>query len=107
MPPSPNAPQSIDDLLALLAGVRECGWAEAIEEAIPGVGSISIAVVDAESGERLSICISFPSSTTSQSERNRIVTLLMAAARQVGAKFDDGFHSQREFATLSGGSAAA
>jgi DNA-binding IclR family transcriptional regulator len=107
VPPSPNAPQSIDHLVELLARVRECGWSEAIDEAIPGVGSISTAVVDAESGERLSMCISFPSSTTSQSERNRIVTQLVAAARQVGAKFDDGFHSQHEFARLSSGSAAA
>jgi IclR family transcriptional regulator, KDG regulon repressor len=106
-PPSPNTPQSIDDLLALLAEVRVRGWAEAIDEAIPGVGSISTAVVDVETGERLSMCISFPSSMISQSERNRIVTLLVAAARQVGAKFDDSFHSQLEFVRLSGGSAAA
>lgn len=107
VPPSPNAPQSIDDLIALLAEVRSRGWAEAFDEAIPGVGSISTAVVDGEAGERLSMCISFPSSTILPAERSRIVTLLVAAARQVGAKFDDSFHSQLEFVRLSGGSAAA
>lgn len=107
VPPSPNAPQMIDDLLTLLADVRLRGWSEAFDEAIPGVGSVSTAVVDGEAGERLSMCISFPSSTISQAEKNRIVTLLVAAARQVGAKFDDSFHSHLEFVRLSGGSAAA
>lgn len=107
IPPSPNSPQSIDDLIALLAEVRQRGWAEAFDEAIPGVGSISTAVSDAEAGERLSMCISFPSSTISQAEKNRIATLLVVAARQVGAKFDDSFHGQFEFVRLSGGSTAA
>ncbi len=36
-PPSPNAPQTIDDLLTALATVREKGWSQATDEILPGV----------------------------------------------------------------------
>ena len=48
-PPSPNAPQTIDDLLAALATVREKGWSQATDEILPGVESIAVCVDDRDS----------------------------------------------------------
>ena len=48
-PPSPNAPQTIGDLLAALATVREKGWSLATDESLPGVESIAVCVEDRES----------------------------------------------------------
>ena len=44
-PPSPNAPQSVEDLLAALAVVREKGWSRATDEK-SGAGFISRFLTD-------------------------------------------------------------
>jgi DNA-binding IclR family transcriptional regulator len=99
--PSPNAPQIIDDLLAALAMVREKGWSQATDESLPGVESLAVCVEDRESGERVSICISYSAAMISANEKSRIVTLLMRAGCEVGIKFDDEFWTAPRFAAFS------
>lgn len=100
-PPSPNAPQTIDDLLVALAVVREKGWARATGESLPGVESLAVCVQDRESGESVAICISYSAAMISANEKARIVTMLMRAGCEVGMKFDDEFWSAPRFAAFS------
>ena len=100
-PPSPNAPQTFEDLLAALAMVREKGWSQATDESLPGVESIAVCVEDRESGERISLCISYSAAMISANEKSRIVTLLMRAGCEVGMKFDDEHWAAPRFAAFS------
>lgn len=93
-PPSPRSPQSIDELLAALDLARRCGWAEANDEAIPGVGSVAVSVADPETGETIGFCVSYSASNMGAGEKNRIVNLLTAAARRIALRFDDRFFTQ-------------
>ena len=85
-PPSPNAPQTIDDLLAALAVVREKGWSQATDEACRASKSIAVCVQDHESGEQVAICISYSAAMISANEKPRIVTLLMRAGCELGTE---------------------
>ena len=98
-PPSPHAPQSIDDLLAALAVVRDKGWAQATDECLPGVESLAVSVRDRESGESVAICISYSAAMISANEKARIVTMLMRAGRDTAMKFDDEYWMAPRFAS--------
>ncbi|MBV9861801.1 MAG: IclR family transcriptional regulator [Alphaproteobacteria bacterium] len=88
-PRSPNSPADYAQLLAALSEVRRVGWCEAVDEAIPGVGSIAVAIGDPELGEQLSFCISYPAATVGAPERQRIIRLLTDAARSIGTRLKD------------------
>jgi DNA-binding IclR family transcriptional regulator len=90
-PPSPNAPASMKDLLARLAETRRNGWCEAIDEAIPSVHSIAVAVVDAAHDEALAFCVSFPAGQESELDVHRMVRMVTAAARRIAERVGDRF----------------
>lgn len=90
-PPSPAAPQDMEALLEALATVRRVGHCTAIDEAIPGVGSIAVSVADPERHETLGFCLSFPVAAVPGRERRRIRALLVGAARRIAARVDDPF----------------
>ncbi len=90
-PPSPNAPRGMTELLDRLAQLRRIGWCEAIDEAIPGVHSIAVAVEHAANAETLAFCLSFPDSHSSEIEQHRMVRMLTAAARRIAEKVGDQF----------------
>ena len=83
MPPSPTAPQSIDELLARLATVRRQGFAESHDESNRGVGAIAVAVGDPEHGEVVSLCIVYPASMIAPPERQSIIDALRAGAAEI------------------------
>ena len=105
-PPSPNAPQTLDELLSALAVVRDKGWSMATDESLPGVESIAVCVEDAEGGEQVALCISYSAAMISANEKTRIVALLMRAGRELGLKFDDAFWAAPRFAAPSWNEAA-
>lgn len=107
VPPSPSSPQDADELLRALDQPRRFGWAEAIDEAIPGVSSISVSVADPEIGETVGFCISYSASRTDEEERSRIITLLSAAAHSIARRFGDPFFAQHIQLIPGGGSVAA
>jgi DNA-binding IclR family transcriptional regulator len=84
-PPSPTAPQSMDELLARLATVRRLGFAESYDESNRGVGAIAVAVGDPERGEAVSLCIVYPASIIAPPERQSIVDALRAGAGEIAA----------------------
>jgi DNA-binding IclR family transcriptional regulator len=91
--PSANSPQSIDDLVGNLTQVRRRGWAEATDEAIPGVASIAVSVCDPKSREAIGFCISYPAANGGGEEKSRIIALLTAGAHRIALRFDDPFFS--------------
>lgn len=88
-PPSPNAPRSVPDLLQRLAQTRRNGWCEAIDEAIPSVHSIAVAVADAANVETLAFCLSFPVTQASEIELRRMVRMVTDAARRIAERIGD------------------
>ena len=96
VPPSPNAPPTLDELLVRLDQVRRIGWCEAIDEAIPGVGSVSVCVSDAANSETVAFCVSFPAHLVSELERRRLAAMLIEAAKGIALEVDDGFWTKPE-----------
>lgn len=90
-PPSKNSPQTVEELLGALEQVRQTGWCEAIDEGIPGVGSISVSIADIESQEAAAFCVSFPANVVPLSERRIIASMLAREAKRIGAQLDDPF----------------
>lgn len=82
-PPSPTAPQNIDELLAWLAAVRRQGFAESHDESNRGVGAIAVAVGDPERGEDVSLCMVYPASMIAPHERQQIIDALHAGAAEI------------------------
>ncbi|MBX3453634.1 IclR family transcriptional regulator [Ferrovibrio sp.] len=106
-PPSANAPQTMDELLSALADVRRNGWAQAVDEAIVGVGTIAVSVSDSEAGETIGFCLSFPASTISEAEKQRITSLLVSSARRIASGFNDKFFAHLIHAVGDAETAAA
>lgn len=82
-PPSPTAPQNIDELLARLVAVRRQGFAESNDESNRGVGALAVAVGDPERGEAVSLCIVYPASMIAPPERQSIIDALRAGAAEI------------------------
>jgi DNA-binding IclR family transcriptional regulator len=85
VPPSATAPQAMDELLSRLAAVRAQGYAESQDEAVRGVGAISVAVGDPTTGDAVALCISFPAAMATVEERAQIVASLGAGAAEIAA----------------------
>ena len=90
-PPSANGPQTLDDLLRSVEQVRRVGWCEAIDEGVPGVASVAVTIADAQSGDALAFCQSFPAHLVSELERRRLASVLTDAAREIATQVDDAF----------------
>jgi IclR family KDG regulon transcriptional repressor len=91
VPPSPSAPQTLDELVERLDRIRRVGWCEAIDEAVPGVGSVAVSVADLASAEALAFCVSFPAHMVPELERRRFAGLLSEQAKRIASQFDDRF----------------
>ena len=98
-PPSPNSPATLGDLLKRIARVRQTGVGEADSEANLGVGSVAIAVAEAQTGHTASACISFPLAVCTERQRGDIIANLVAGGRRLGALVGD-----PEWALTDGGS---
>jgi DNA-binding IclR family transcriptional regulator len=90
-----NAPSSMEDLLARLARVRRTGWCEAIDEAVPDVGSVSIAVDDPLT-ETLALCVSFPAHLVPKAERLELAEMLLNFAHQIQSSARTGEAADRK-----------
>lgn len=85
VPPSVTAPQTLDELLARIASVRAQGYAESQDEAVRGVGAISVAVGDPANGDAVALCISFPAAMATAQERALIIQSLGKGAAEIAA----------------------
>ncbi len=87
--PSPNAPQSVDELIARLAEVRRTGLSTSNDESTRGVYALAVAVGDPQTGEEVSLCIVCPAATTEDTERQAIAAALLNGARAIAAMTGD------------------
>jgi IclR family KDG regulon transcriptional repressor len=90
-PPSPNAPQNFTELMGKLEAIRRVGWCEAVDEGVPGVGSVAVSVAEPQNAETLAFCLSFPAHMVGELERRRFASILTDAARRLAAQVDDRF----------------
>ena len=88
-PPSPNSPQTLEELLARLAQVRREGFAVSNDEANRGVAAIAVAVGDPETHEAVSLCITCPSTMITTDVREAIIQGLLDGTRRIAAIIGD------------------
>ena len=81
---SPRSPATFAELLQRLAQVRRQGWSESSEEAGKGVGALAVAVRDAQTNERLSLCMTYPVSVLDARERALAIEMLLQARSELG-----------------------
>lgn len=81
---SANAPANVQELISRLDQVRSQRYASALNEALPGVGSVSCAVSDPSTRERLAFCLSFPSADADANSTQALAQELMAEASGIG-----------------------
>ena len=91
--PSPRAPRTMANLLERLAVIRKTGFALSEDEAYKGVTAIATATGDGE--DDVSICIVFPSATTSKSEQRRIIEAMRAGTKELALVIGDPHVSER------------
>jgi DNA-binding IclR family transcriptional regulator len=89
VPPSATSPRDLDDLFARLAAVRRTGFAESHDEAVRGVGAISVAVGDPVTGDEVALCISYPASMVTPAERHAIIAALGKGAGAIAGHTGD------------------
>lgn len=94
-PRSPSSPKTINDLLAALDVIRRTGSAEAVDEGVPGVGSVAVSVTDPEGAEAMGFCVSFPAHTVAKTERKRLARTLTESATRIAAQTGDPFWLSR------------
>ena len=87
-PRSSNSPQKIDELLRVIDQVRAQGWAESLDESVPGVGSVAVSLFDPENEETIGICVSFPAHSIEKAERRRYAHMLSTAACNIAQPVD-------------------
>lgn len=86
---SPNSPQSIDQLLAELARIRQQGWAIARNETLQGISAVSTTISNKHRGETVALSLSFPSSQQEPSYSTAALDALQAVTRQLAGKYGD------------------
>lgn len=86
-----NAPANVQELLARLDQVRRQRYASALNEALPGVGSVSCTVTDPATRERLAFCLSFPSADADTTSTQALAQELMTEASCIGRLVCDPF----------------
>ncbi len=86
---SSEAPAHFQELIARLNEVRAKGYAFAANEAVSGVGSVSCAVTDPTTRERLAFCLSFPAAEADAKSIQALATDLLAEATSLGRSVCD------------------
>lgn len=82
-PPSPNAPQSFDELLSRLRETRISGVARSHDEAHRGVAAVAVAVSDRETNEEVAFGLVFPAASVGMDEISAISASLRRAANEL------------------------
>lgn len=86
-PASANSPQTLDALCETLAEIRQQGWALARNETLPGLSSLAVTVDNKHRGERVSLCLSFPSQDAAPGYPEALLNQLRALAAETAEKY--------------------
>ncbi|MEJ4042830.1 IclR family transcriptional regulator [Erwinia sp. SLM-02] len=85
---SPNSPQTIEHLLSELERIRECGWAQASNETLPGISAIATTLSNKHRGETVALSLSYPTHSQNQFSPTALDALQMVT-RQLAGQFGD------------------
>lgn len=91
-PPLPAAPHSLPALLQRIRRVRNAGWEEASDEQMPGLGGVSVAVADPQTGEAMALYVAFSALHVSRPQRRELGAMLLEIAGELAKRFGDGVH---------------
>lgn len=86
---SPNSPQTVEQLLAELARIRQQGWALARNETLQGISAVSTTITNKHRGETIALCLSFPSQDPSSPYSSPALDALQIVTRQLAGKYGD------------------
>lgn len=88
-PPTPLAPANLAALMERLEAIRLRGWEEAVDEVLPGLAAVAVALQDGTTGERLALFAAFSALHVSPAQRRTLAAALMAEAERIGQEFGD------------------
>jgi DNA-binding IclR family transcriptional regulator len=91
---SEHAPKTVAELIDRLHQIRNQGWAMALDESLPGVGSLSCSISDPAIGETLAFCLSFPVPLAQPGVIETLAQRLTGHARLIGRAGADPFWNQ-------------
>ena len=78
--PQPGGPRSLPELMQRIDAVRRRGWAEAVDEWVPGISAISVAIRATEYDATYALYITFTTGQAAAPERARLARRLLAVA---------------------------
>lgn len=88
---SPNSPQTLDELLTLLAEIRKTGWASANNETLQGISTLATSIANKHRNEMVGLCLSFPSPHEKGVLPAGIREEIMTVTRQIAEKLGDAY----------------
>lgn len=82
----PNMPMTLEKLMQLIARARAQGWEESNDEALPGVGGVSVAIGDPEDTAAFAPYFAFSASQVGRQERRELANMLLDMATRLGVR---------------------
>jgi len=92
-PPRPAAPHSLPVLMQRIRRVRSAGWEEASDEQMPGLGGVSVAVADPQTGDAMALYVAFSALHVNRQQRRELAAMLLDVAGQLARRFGDTVHA--------------
>jgi DNA-binding IclR family transcriptional regulator len=92
--PSERAPGTLAALMDRIEVIRRRGWEEAVDEVLPGLAAVAVAVECPRSGEQYAIFVAFSALHVQPAQRANIVANLIAEARRMGDRFGDTYWTE-------------
>jgi len=85
--PRPNAPGTLDELMARVNRARLCGWDVSNDESLPGLAGISVAIEDHDGKSAFAPYVAYSASQVEPKERAELAAMLQDMAARVEARF--------------------
>lgn len=84
----PNMPMTIDRLMQLIGRARSQGWEESNDEALPGVGGVSVAIADPDGNTAFAPYFAFSATQVGRPERRALAGMLLDMGARLGVRSD-------------------
>ncbi|MCW5750048.1 MAG: IclR family transcriptional regulator [Alphaproteobacteria bacterium] len=86
--PGVGGPASLEALMQRIQRIRAAGWEEAANEAMTGLGGVSVAVEDAQNGDAFALYFAFSSLHVHKQQRRELARHLREAADALARRFN-------------------
>ncbi len=78
-----------DELLRELHEIRKLGWTESSHRTFAGIGAVGAAVTTADGRQTLAFCLSYPTNTHFEKQREPMIQRVIACAENIGRSCGD------------------